>query len=138
MKSNPDGIILKARLVARKLEEFTSNIEKDFPTCAHESLRLIIAITAQRQLHAMDIETAFLQGQSMDREVYIVPHKEANSNGIWLLKNCVYNLSDAALYWYKKVKSVILEHGSSMLKLDTAVFYWCDDTNSLVGICFTR
>ena len=81
----------------------------------------------------MDIKTAFLQGQNMDREVYIVTPKEATSNGIWLLNKCVYGLSDAYLYWYKKVKSVMLEHGGSMSKLGPTVFYWCDDTNSLVG-----
>jgi len=136
LKSTPDGIIPKARLVARGFEEFTANIQKDSPTCAHESLRLIIAITAQRQweLHAMDIKTAFLQGQNMDREVYVAPPKEANSKGIWLLNKCVYGLSDASLYWYKKVKSALLENGGSMSKLDPTVFYWCDDTNSLVGI----
>ena len=135
LKSTPNGIIPKARLVARGFEEFTANIQKDSPTCAHESLRLIIAITAQRQweLHAMDIKTAFLQGQNMDREVYVAPPKEANSKGIWLLNKCVYGLSDASLYWYKKVKSVMLENGGSMSKLDPTVFYWCDDTNSLEG-----
>ena len=44
------AIISKARLVARGFEEFTANIQKDSPTCAHESLRLIIALTAQLQL----------------------------------------------------------------------------------------
>ena len=136
LKSTPDGIIPKARLVARGFEEFTPNIQKDSPTCAHESLRLIIAITAQRQweLHAMDIKTAFLQGQNMDREVYVKPPKEANTNGVWLLNKCVYGLCDASLYWYKKVKSVMLEHGGSVSKVDPTVFYWCDDSNSLVGI----
>ena len=52
----------------------------------------------------MDINTAFLQGQNMDREVYVVPAKEANSNRNWLLNKCVYGLSDASLYWYKKTK----------------------------------
>jgi len=136
LKSTPNGIIPKARLVARGFEEFTANIQKESPTCAHEPLRLIIALTAQHQweLHAMDIKTAFLQGQNMDREVYVVPPKEANSNGIWLLNKCVYGLSDASLYWYKKLKSVVLENGGSMSNLDPTVFYWCDDTNSLVGI----
>ena len=66
-KSTPDGIIPKARLVAGGFEEFTANIQKDSPTCASESLRPIIALTAQRQweLHAMDIKTAFLQGQKI-------------------------------------------------------------------------
>ena len=49
LKSTRDGIIPKARLVPIGIEGFTTNIQKDSPTCAHESLRLIIALTAQRQ-----------------------------------------------------------------------------------------
>ena len=130
LKSTPEGTIPNARLVARGFEEFIANIQKDSLTCAHEPLKLIIAIKAQRQweLHAMDIKTPFLQGQNMDREVYVVPPKEANSNGIWLLNKWVYGLSDASLYWYKRVKSAMLEHGGSISKLDPTVFYWCDDT----------
>ena len=33
----------------------------------------------------------------------------------------------------KKLKSVMLELGGSMSKLNPTLFYWFDDTNSLVG-----
>jgi len=130
LKSTPDGIIHKTRLVARGFEEFSANIKKDSPTSAHKSL------TARRQweLYAMDIKTAFLQGKNKVREVYVVPPKEANSNGIWLLNKCVYGLSGASLYWYKKVNSVMLGRDGSVSKLDSTMFYWCDNTNSLLRV----
>ena len=80
--------------------------------CAHESPRLIMAVSAQCQwkLYSMDIKTAFLQGQTMDREVYITPPKEAKCNKIWRLNKSVYGLRDASLHWYNKVKSIMIEN----------------------------
>ena len=136
LKSTPDGIMPKARLVARGFEEYSDDLQKDSPTCAHESLRLMMAVTAQRQwqLHSMDIKTAFLQGQHMDREVFIRPPREANCNGVWLLNKCVYGLSDASLHWYMKVKTVMIEQGAIMSKVDPTVFYWMDKDNTVIGI----
>ena len=58
LKLTLDGILPKARLVARGCQAFTADIQKDSSTCSHESLRRMIAITAQHQweLHAMDIK----------------------------------------------------------------------------------
>ena len=136
LKNTPNGAIPKARLVARGFEEPNDDIQKYSPTCAHESLRLIMALTAQYQwsLHSMDIKTAFLQGQPMDREVYIRPPKESLSNKIWRLNKCVYGLSDASLQWYNKVKSVMIESGGVMSQMDPTVFYWIGKTGTLAGV----
>ena len=135
MKSTPDGFVPKARLVARGFEELNVT-QKDSPTCAHESVRLIMAISAQNKwkLHSMDIKTAFLQGQTMDREVYIRPPKESKCDGIWRLNKCVYGLSDASLHWYYKVKSVMTENSGIMSKMDPTVFYWIHTIGTLIGI----
>ena len=103
--------------MARGFEEFryhNGEIEKDSPTCSHESIRIILAILAHRhwELHSMDVKTAFLQGQRMDRDVYIKPPKEAKCSGIlWRLNKCVYGLADASLHCYARVKSVMCELG---------------------------
>ena len=93
LKSTEEGIKSKARLVARGFEEYTLNVDKDSPTCAHESLRLILAVLAQNswKVNSMDIKTAFLQGKPIDRDVYIRPPKEANTNSnvVWKLKKNV-------------------------------------------------
>ena len=70
----------------------------------------------------------------MDGKVYVKPPEELNSNGFLLVNKCVYGLIDASRYWYKKVKSFMLEHGGSMTNVDPTVFYWRDETYSLAGI----
>lgn len=136
MKTTQNGIIPKARLVARGFEEFGDYVEKDSPTCGHDSLRVVLSILATKgwKLHSMDIKTAFLQGDTMDRDVYVKPPKEANVQGVWHLKKCVYGLKDASLQWYRRVKTVLLETGGIMSKVDSAVFYWKDDSGNVIGI----
>ena len=137
LKSTAEGIEPKARLVARGYEEYNNDIQTDSPTCAHESLRVIISVLANRswKIHSMDIKTAFLQGENMERNVYIKPPKEAKCNDkIWRLNKCVYGLTDASLSWYKRVKSVLTECGGVMSKVDPSVFYWTDSTGEVCGI----
>ena len=88
-KTVNNSLVPKARLVARGFEEYSQNIQKDCHTCAHESLTLIISVFAQNKwkLNSMDIKTAFLQGQLIDRDVYNKPPVEARacSNMVWKL-----------------------------------------------------
>lgn len=45
LKESPDGVVPKARLVARDFEEMnTMKLPKDSPTCASESLKMIMAV----------------------------------------------------------------------------------------------
>ncbi|KAL5006315.1 hypothetical protein ScPMuIL_015121 [Solemya velum] len=132
------GIVPKARLVARGFEElYTSDIQRDSPTCTKESLKMILAVIAQNGWKpcSMDIKTAFLQGHELERDIFIRPPKEADSPGIiWRLKKCVYGLVDASLYWYNRVKSVMLDLGANISRVDPAVFYWIDSDNQVIGI----
>jgi hypothetical protein len=138
LKETSAGITPKARLVARGFEElYTSQIQKDSPTCTKESLKMMLAIMAQRHWkpYSMDIKTAFLQGHALERDIYIRPPKEAGCVGkVWHLKKCVYGLVDASLYWYNRVKHVMLELGGTMSKVDPAVFYWLSDNGQVIGM----
>ena len=81
LKSTNDGSVKpKARLVARGFEEQTDNIEKESPTCAKDSLRVMISIINQNKwkLRSIDIKTAFLQGEAIDKNVYVRPPPEVN------------------------------------------------------------
>ncbi len=131
LKEAPNGIMPKARLVARGFEELNIHeLQKDSPTCASESLRLLLAVICQNkwQVHSMDIKSAFLQGMQLSREIYIRPPPEAGKvNVLWKLNKCVYGLADASLYWYNKVKELMLSTGGKMSKVDPAVFYWLDE-----------
>ena len=138
LKETLTGPVPKARLVARGFEELqVSDLQKDSPTCATESLRLLVALICQRQWtpHSMDIKSAFLQGMSLSRDVYIKPPPEAESEGtLWKLKKCVYGLADASLYWYNRVKEIVLATGGNISKVDPAIFYWLDEDCAVSGV----
>jgi transposase InsO family protein len=128
MKTSTEGQVPKARLVARGFEESNKEqFDKDSPTCGGETLRMILAIFAQKgwKPASMDIKTAFLQGYPLSRDVFLRPPLEMSCKGkIWKLNKCVYGLSDASLQWYTRVKTVLISLGAKMSKLDPAVFYW--------------
>lgn len=138
LKETEHGLVPKARLVARGFEELrVSELQKDSPTCASESLRLLVAVICQKQwtLHSMDIKSAFLQGMELSRDIFIKPPPEANSTGmLWKLRKCVYGLADASLYWYNRVKNIMIEAGGIMSKVDPAVFYWLDEDKNVTGV----
>ena len=74
--------VAKARLVARGFEEEGLNtIKTDSPTCSKESLRLIMAICSAYSwvCHSLSIKAAFLQGNSIEREVFLKSPSEANA-----------------------------------------------------------
>ena len=103
-----DGqIITKARLVARGFEENTANLKKDSPTCSREAIRILIALASSKQwnCHTVDVKSAYLQGDSIQRKIYLRPPKEYDDGNLWLLKKTVYGLCDAARAWYMRVKS---------------------------------
>ena len=138
LKDTPNGTIHKARLVARGFEEIEKdNIQKDSPTCGSDSLRVVLAVLAQKRWnpHSIDIKTAFLQGSDISREVFIKPPPEANAKGvIWKLRKCVYGLSDASLSWYKKVKEILEQCGVEVSRLDPAVFLWKNEQGTVEGV----
>ena len=95
---------MKARLVARGFQE-TDKLQKDSPTANRESIRLllIIAVSMGWKLKCLDVKSAFLQGDKINRVVHLKPPKEANTDKLWLLQKCVYGLKDASRLWYLRV-----------------------------------
>ena len=88
--------IIKARLVVRGFEE--DLLERtDSPTCSKESQKLILALIATLgwKCKSVDVKTAFLQSDIIDREMYVRPPKEFDEGKIWRLNKCVYGLNDA-------------------------------------------
>ena len=119
--------LVKARLVARGFEEAEVNeIRKDSPTCGKDSLRLCLTLLVSMgwQINSLDIKAAFLQGNHIERDVFIIPPKEADTNKIWKLKKTVYGLADASRTWYLRVKKELTKLGVIPSKYDEAIFYW--------------
>ncbi len=117
---------VKARLVARGFEEADiGEIRKDSPTCGKESLRLCLTLFASMnwKINSLDIKAAFLQGNPIEREVYIMPPKEVQTNKLWKLNKTVYGLADASRTWYLRVRQELTTLGIKVSKYDEAVFF---------------
>ncbi len=77
--------------------------------------------------------SAFLQGNQLDRDVYIKPPREANLPGkLWKLNKCLYGLKDASRQWYFKVLGKLNELGFQKSFCDKGVFFLIKD-NKLIG-----
>lgn len=130
--------VTRARLVARGFEEsFSSNV--DSPTIGKSAVRLLICIAQSQSwsIKSTDIKSAFLQGQQLEREVFIKPPKEANTDALWLLKRCLYGLNDAARQFYMSLKTELLSLGFQMSKLDPSLFFLKSD-GELCGVLVTH
>ena len=126
----PNGYFVKARLVVRGFEEDTSELETDSPTCSKEMQRILITIAAAMgwKIKTMDVKCAYLQGNKIQRLVYVRPPKEFAQGHIWLLKKTVYGLSDAARSWYNKVLETLIELGMTTDYLwARSLFYWVNN-----------
>ena len=51
-------------------------------------------------IHSVDVKSAFLQGKEINRDVYVKPSQEAETDKLWKLKTTVYGLFDAPRVWY--------------------------------------
>ena len=91
------------------------------PTARKETLRILLAITSSLswQCKTPAIKPAFLQGQEINREVYLKPPKEADVVGLCLeVKKSVYGLTDASRNWYFSVQSLLLGQSCLPSSLD--------------------
>ena len=68
------------------------------------------------------MKTAFLQGKLIERTVYVRPPKEAQTNKVWKLRKCVYELADAIRYWYLKLREELIKLGATPTQLDQGTF----------------
>ena len=71
-----EGFSPKPRFVTRRFDKDNQDeIAKESPTCSKDSLRIISAITAQKDwdLRSINIKTAFLQGETLQSDVYLQP-----------------------------------------------------------------
>ena len=135
-KEKDEEKIVKARLVARGFEEKLENTRIDSPTCSRQSLRMcfIVAPTMKWEIHSLDISSAFLQGNNIERELYLEPPIEVKEDGIiWKLKRCIYGLSDAPRAWYERVEQELCALRAKKSLYDDAVFIW-HQNNTLIGL----
>jgi hypothetical protein len=126
----------KARLVARGFQELCEN-QSDAPTASRISKRLLFSIAACQnwEVRTLDITSAFLQSDEIQREVYVKPPQDIRRRGIiWKLKKPLYGLEDSARLWYHTLRDRLIEIGCKISILDQSVFRYYDDKNNLIGM----
>ena len=138
-KNESDGTKrVKARLVARGFEENSKNlgVRTDSPTCNRHSLKMVMLTASAKnwKICSIDVASAFLQGNQIEREVYIRPPVElCDEDKVWRLKRCLYGLNDAPREWYNKIYEEFIQSGAVRSTLDNAMFMWYDENDVLIG-----
>ena len=115
---------LEARLCARGCEDI-EDVPTDSPTCERDNVRILLSIAASFgwEIHSIDFKSAYLQGEDLDREIFLKPPKEANSLKLWRLNKCVYGINDAGKKWYNQLRRELLGVGAEVSSLDQALFF---------------
>ena len=128
-KGGTSPVEFKARYVA---QGFTQRKGIDFvntwaPTAKMTTARVLLHIAASEDMHihAMDVSSAFLQGD-LQETVYLEPPKGVplphTVGQVWLLKRPVYGLKQAPREWHIKFKSILKSLGFSPSFSDPSLF----------------
>ena len=111
-------------------------IKKESPTCFKDTFCALLGLTIQNdwELQGIDIKTAFLQEEHIDREVFVIRSPKSNTaeGYLWKLK-CIYGLSDASLKWYLRVKNSVNSNSGTISKVDPSLFLWYNESDELIG-----
>ena len=132
----------RARLVARGYEENLkeSEVRVDSPTASKPLIKVFFGLLATFKwlCHSIDVKSAFLQGDPIEREVFLKPPREAKTVGkLWRLNKAIYGLSDASRIWYFTIKKCLMKLGCTQVKSDPAMFYWYSQ-DKLSGVFITH
>ena len=122
-KEVESGRVVKACLCARGYEE-TTYFRRDSPTANKIAIWLVFLMAANRgwDLEGLDAKSAFLQGDKLERLVYLTSPPEFQSKvgggTVWRLCKCLYGLGDAPRGWYLRVhKELTGEDGAGPCSL---------------------
>ena len=120
---------IKARVCVRGFQEKTSH-RRDSPTASKISQRLFSSKAVEKgwKVYSLDVSAAFLQGDFIDRTVYVIPPKEFVSTRpkrqepiLWKLVRPLYGLTDASRKWYCRMDKELTKLGCLRSKYDHAV-----------------
>jgi Reverse transcriptase (RNA-dependent DNA polymerase) len=107
-KMNDDGTWRsKARLVARGYEDKEKDrVSSDSPVASSAAQRLVLALLAEKQWipDSWVFTTAFLQGKSLTRDVFVEPPIDfVGSHVVWRLKKPIYGIVSAPKSWFDRL-----------------------------------
>ena len=133
------GSVVKARLVARGFQE-NEEMRVDSPTVGKSVSRICLTMAASKgwKIKTIDIKSAFLQSDTLNRDVFITPPKEAGIPGkIWKLKKCLYGLSDASRQFFISLSSELKRLGLEQSNLDHTLYMYFEN-KVLKGMILTH
>ena len=127
-RKNDDGKNqpVKARMCIRgDLEKNKEYVRADSPSAGKETLRLALMIAANEgfSVKGADIKSAYLQGQELDRQIFVRPPPEADAEGkLWLLKKAAYGVLDGGRLFYLRLVEELARLGLHKVHADGALF----------------
>ena len=134
----------KARLCARgDREPNVEEVRTDAPTAGKDYIRLLLTIASsfKWKMHSCDFQAAFLQGQDIDRELYMRPPadiRRKHPDLIYKIVKRLYGLKDSSRGWILEVRQFLLDCGMSQSAMDQAVFFSRDKSGKLEGMIVTH
>ena len=132
----------KACLVARGFHDSREGLEEKYsPKYPRNRLRLILALCALKGWvpSVIDVTTAFLQGKTIEREVYLKPPKEGLKQPmqVWQSNVTVYGPCDAQRACYETITDFFASINGRSMERESAVFL-CREENRLKGFIATH
>ena len=131
----------KARMCIRgDLEGGKENIRSDSPTATKEAVKLVLTIAANEKfsIKCGDIKSAYLQGELLERKIYVRPPKEARAEGkLWLLLQGAYGIVDGGRLFYLKLSKKLIELGMHRMHSEGAIFSYVKN-GKLHGVIATH
>ena len=103
---------------------------------AKETLKLLIALAANEDfgLALMNIRAAFLQGNLLDRDIFMKPLSDQRVDGyLWKLKKPLYGLDDASRKFLLKFKETLKSLGLKVM-IGHEAFYYLHEEGELKGV----
>ena len=115
------------------------DFRSDSPTAPQLSLYFLLVIAAAQGwlLRSFDVETAFLNGEKLLRELYCWPPadiKGVDPRNLWKLKKGVFGLTEAPRLWWLRIRKDLLKCGWTEVKAAPATFILLDAAERLCGI----
>lgn len=130
----------KSGFVARGFQERNLHqFRSDSPTVGTNTANGFVACCARLKLalHSLDIKNAFLTGDKLQRQVYMVPPKDVKGvdpNDVYQAMHGVYGLGDAARMWWLRLRRLFLSNGFEQALHDPTLFVKRDSEGDIVAV----
>ena len=131
------GRKIKARLctMGNSSKEFSKDsVQFKSPTCGWDIVKALVSLVPDNKWHigTFDISSAFFQGDSLQREVYV---KDPEGSGFWVLNAALYGLREGSPNWYDRFHRHCISLGFTTAPGDPAAYsYDRDGTRGALAI----